>query len=208
MLLAAVLTAGCAFGGEDPCEGVTCSGLGSCMIEGATATCDCNEGYQAQGLECVKAAGHAQTLSTALESSSTHSTFLNFRTNKAGQTAAEVGADANDYDLKMSEPTTETMSLSLGPSATAINLGATKTFHEVAEAPADGYQPEADQPVGTSFHSSGSCPVGYVMTKNIYVLKLVDGSYAKFEVLNAKQGISDIQYFRQPDLSRNLFTEP
>ncbi len=38
----------------DPCNGVDCSGHGECVvIDGNTAACDCEEGFEADGLECV-----------------------------------------------------------------------------------------------------------------------------------------------------------
>ena len=37
----------------DPCEGVTCSGFGTCEVVGGQAQCNCQQGYHAQGLECV-----------------------------------------------------------------------------------------------------------------------------------------------------------
>jgi hypothetical protein len=38
----------------DPCEGVTCSGHGSCVPDGeGAAACDCETGYLPEGLECV-----------------------------------------------------------------------------------------------------------------------------------------------------------
>jgi len=37
----------------DPCEGVTCSGHGRCFTDRGTAVCVCDDGYRADGLECV-----------------------------------------------------------------------------------------------------------------------------------------------------------
>ena len=37
----------------DPCEGVTCSGQGTCVVNGTSATCDCNPGYEPVGLTCA-----------------------------------------------------------------------------------------------------------------------------------------------------------
>ncbi len=39
--------------GADPCEGVDCSGHGTCEVQDGQASCRCEEGYHAQGLECV-----------------------------------------------------------------------------------------------------------------------------------------------------------
>ena len=37
----------------DVCQGVTCSGHGTCMDDNGTAVCNCDTGYHAQGLNCV-----------------------------------------------------------------------------------------------------------------------------------------------------------
>ena len=39
--------------GSAPCDGVTCSGHGTCRVSGGQAECVCDPGYHAQGLECV-----------------------------------------------------------------------------------------------------------------------------------------------------------
>ncbi len=40
-------------GGQDPCEGVDCSGHGTCHVQDGQAVCDCEDGFLAQGLSCV-----------------------------------------------------------------------------------------------------------------------------------------------------------
>lgn len=42
-------------GGVDLCEGVTCSGHGTCFSSGADAICVCEAGYQSSGLSCIPA---------------------------------------------------------------------------------------------------------------------------------------------------------
>ncbi len=37
----------------DPCEGVTCSGHGTCQVTGGQAECICDPGYHPENLECV-----------------------------------------------------------------------------------------------------------------------------------------------------------
>ena len=37
----------------DPCFGVTCTGHGTCVVQDDAASCDCDQGYHAQGLECL-----------------------------------------------------------------------------------------------------------------------------------------------------------
>lgn len=38
---------------QNPCQGVTCSGHGECQVVGGQAACDCDNGYHAEGLDCV-----------------------------------------------------------------------------------------------------------------------------------------------------------
>ncbi|MBN2495613.1 MAG: hypothetical protein JXR96_13550 [Deltaproteobacteria bacterium] len=40
--------------GSDPCEGISCSGHGTCVIEPGGPRCDCQPGYHAEGLACVE----------------------------------------------------------------------------------------------------------------------------------------------------------
>ncbi|MBI5477335.1 MAG: hypothetical protein HY906_00680 [Deltaproteobacteria bacterium] len=52
LLVAALLVAsGC--GGGDACEGVACSGQGTCVVSAGSAACLCDPGYVADGLACV-----------------------------------------------------------------------------------------------------------------------------------------------------------
>lgn len=37
----------------DPCEGVSCSGHGTCTAVGTTASCTCEPGFEADGLQCL-----------------------------------------------------------------------------------------------------------------------------------------------------------
>ena len=48
----------CGGGGssDDPCDGVTCSFHGTCVVEGGTARCDCAPGFEEEGLACVESA--------------------------------------------------------------------------------------------------------------------------------------------------------
>ena len=50
-----VLGLSCGDEGNDlnPCDGVVCSGHGTCVEAGANATCDCDDDYHADGLECI-----------------------------------------------------------------------------------------------------------------------------------------------------------
>ena len=40
-------------GGADPCDGVTCSGQGECLVAAGAAVCDCNSGFHRDALACV-----------------------------------------------------------------------------------------------------------------------------------------------------------
>jgi hypothetical protein len=37
----------------DPCEDVTCSGHGTCVVDKGNPTCQCDPGYHPEGLECL-----------------------------------------------------------------------------------------------------------------------------------------------------------
>ena len=37
-----------------PCEGVDCSGHGTCELEGGQSVCNCDPGYHAEGLDCLE----------------------------------------------------------------------------------------------------------------------------------------------------------
>ena len=63
-VILAVVAAGCGDGGvevDDPCDGVSCSGHGSCTSASGSAECVCEQGYHAEGLGCS-----LPTLSTEL----------------------------------------------------------------------------------------------------------------------------------------------
>lgn len=70
-LLAAVLLASVACGGGGggegeapppqlgPCAGVTCSGHGTCHVEGTLPACSCEAGYHDSALDCVPTSGRS-----------------------------------------------------------------------------------------------------------------------------------------------------
>ena len=47
---------------SNPCEGVTCSGHGTCEVVGDQATCNCDSGYHAQGLNCMEDTGISKNM--------------------------------------------------------------------------------------------------------------------------------------------------
>ena len=52
--LAALLTLSCGGNGDsDLCKDITCSGHGNCQVEDDQALCDCNDGFVADGLDCI-----------------------------------------------------------------------------------------------------------------------------------------------------------
>lgn len=126
-----------------------------------------------------------------------------------------VGKEATAFDLYCThgDPVDKLPHLELGPGVSAQNLGNTTTFHAVTTAPTTGYA--SDDPtkgvfvIGSSWRSGGSGTTGFVMTKNIYALKLADGTYAKIEVLSAKGGEVHILAYRQPKAGNtDLTTTP
>lgn len=126
-----------------------------------------------------------------------------------------VGKEATVWDLYMAhnDPVDQLPHLELGPGVTAQNLGNSTTFHAVETAPTSGYT--ADDPsaktyvIGSSWRNGGSGTTGFIMTKNIYALKLADGTYAKIEVLSAKSGeVHVLAYQQATPGDTNLKTAP
>lgn len=93
--------------------------------------------------------------------------------------------------------------ITLGEGVEAINLGSDQTFVEVVEAPDTGYQDDPDL-IGDSWRTGGAGETGYVMSENVYVLKLQDGTYAKLAVTSAKAGAITLDAFHQADGSTDL----
>lgn len=55
ILLLALLSSGCKSAPSPAlCAGITCSGQGQCLVQSGQAACDCNRGYHAEGLKCLK----------------------------------------------------------------------------------------------------------------------------------------------------------
>jgi hypothetical protein len=52
LIAASLIFSGC-FAQADPCEGVTCSGHGTCVATGGQAACECEQNYHAEALNCV-----------------------------------------------------------------------------------------------------------------------------------------------------------
>ena len=120
---------------------------------------------------------------------------------------------ADDYDLYVAH--TDGPTFELGSHVQAINLGNEQGYHEIEELPLEGYAADAEDlselVIGTSYRSGGSGSTGFIMSENIYALRLDHGeglySYAKIEVLQAMAGEVHVLAYHQPDGSTNVLTE-
>lgn len=120
------------------------------------------------------------------------------------------GKEATDFDLYMAHD--DGPNMYLGPGVTGQNLGDGTAYHQLDTAPDTGYVADdtggGKLVIGTSWRSGGSGTTGFTMNKNIYVVKLADGTYAKIEVLSAKAGEVHVLCYRQSDGTRNIKTTP
>jgi len=122
------------------------------------------------------------------------------------------GEQEEEYDLYMAHDAVDNgPNLKLGPGVTAVNLGSDTDYHAVTEAPASGYEADDDTNmdwvIGNSWRSGGEGSTGFIMSENVYVLKLADGTYAKIEVLSAKSGAVHVLCYHQPSGTRDITTE-
>lgn len=76
VLLALATAQGCAVGtftGPGSCDGITCSGHGTCAVVSGSAGCACDQDYEAQGLDCVRVChdadgdGHGERCTAGLD---------------------------------------------------------------------------------------------------------------------------------------------
>ncbi|MBW2702485.1 MAG: hypothetical protein JRF33_16820 [Deltaproteobacteria bacterium] len=198
------LLAACTFGGADTdlCAEVSCSGLGTCVDLGDRASCECNEGYVAEGLACVEqvSGGYAQILVADIHATEGEQPAINLRSMQTG--------DLDDFDFVLYEDERGEI-FELAEGVEGINMGSSLGFHDLIEAPDEGYAPDGlateEMCIGTSFQSGGSCHSGFTMSGNVYVLKLADGSFAKVEVISFFSGRSELRVYRQVD-GKNLET--
>ena len=120
---------------------------------------------------------------------------------------------AQDYDLYVAH--TDGPTFELGSHVQAINLGNEHGFHEIDELPPEGYAADGEDIseliIGTSYRSGGVGSTGYIMSENIYALRLDHGegvySYAKLEILQARAGVVHVLAYHQADGSTNVLTE-
>ena len=185
---------------EDP--DFVCSGHGE-WVDGA---CVCEEGYEQdpEDASVCRPEGSQHTDGVAVDVT----LLLHEDQVKLKLFSMQVlGAGATDFDLYMAHDGPGP-NFKLGPGVTAINLGADADYHEVSQAPADGYEADdSSYVIGTSFIAGGEGSTGYDMTENVYVLTLSDGTYAKVEVLSAVAGVVHVLCYHQPDGSRDLSTD-
>ncbi len=119
---------------------------------------------------------------------------------------------ASDYDIYVSHLSGPT--LELNDHVQAVDLGNAKGFDEIDEAPETGYASDGEgvenMVIGIGYRSGGTGSSGYIMTGNIYVLKIDNGTrgvtYAKIEVKQAMNGEVHVLAYWQPDGSRNIAT--
>jgi hypothetical protein len=123
-----------------------------------------------------------------------------------------VGMEATEWDLYMDHdaPADDGPNMKLGPGVTAQSLGSSEDYHAIDEAPVDDYL--ADDAgsevyvIGDTWRAGGAGATGVIMSENVYVVKLADGTYAKIEVLSAQSGEIHVLCYRQADGSRFIGT--
>jgi hypothetical protein len=99
--------------------------------------------------------------------------------------------------------------ITLGTEVNGVNMGNEQGYHDITEAPEEGYVGDDPEPlIGWGWKAGGSGSSGFDMTENVYVLALPDNTYAKVEVISANQGIVDILCYRQEDGSLDITTAP
>lgn len=95
-----------------------------------------------------------------------------------------------------------------GQQAEALN-SKVKDFHLVELAPSSGYRADGangDLVIGNTFYDGGNGWTGFQMTKDVFVFKTRTGKFAKLQILQARQGNVDLQFYIQKDHSNNLRT--
>jgi len=187
----------------------------NCIEEGAE---ECSGHGQLVGAECQCDQGYAQDpdnseVCLALGAATDVQLGLHNNQVKILLDAMEVvGMEATEWDLYMDHdaPADNGPNMKLGPNVTAQSLGSSQDYQAVDAAPAGGYL--ADDPgnqvyvIGDSWRAGGEGSTGFIMSENVYAVKLADGTYAKIEVLSAQSGEVHVLCFRQADGSRFIGT--
>jgi len=173
-----------------------------------SATADRGSAREKGAADQGSSAGTPTVLSTNIKSMVSYVDLASMKV--LAETSSEV--KAGTYDFYTTHVAASTPGLLLGAGVTAANLGNTQGYDDVTEAPASGYAKDdltaGTYAVGTTWWKEKD-PVNhsFVMSKNIYVLKLADGSYGKIEVLSAGQGTITLRCYHQPDKSTRLATK-
>ncbi|PIE17565.1 MAG: hypothetical protein CSA65_08440 [Proteobacteria bacterium] len=151
--------------------------------------------------------GTPTTLTTNIKSMVS---YVDLHTMKVhAQTDPEV--KSGEIEFYTTHLAAKTPGLLLHSDVGAINLGAAKSYDQVVEAPATGYVKD-DLQTGTYavgktwWTSKDEAKHVFVMSNNIYVLALPDGSFAKIQVMSAGSGKIVVRCFRQANGSRDLRT--
>lgn len=161
---------------------------------------DCNGHGQLVGSECQCDQGYAQDpddSQVCLAIGLATDVLLGLHNNQVKillATMEVVGMEATEWDLYMDHdaPADNGPNMKLGPGVTAQSLGSSQDYHAVDAAPAGGYL--ADDPgnevyvIGDTWRAGGEGATGFIMSEDVYAVKLADGTYAKIEVLSAQSG--------------------
>lgn len=84
---------------ESPCANQTCSGHGSCLAEEERAYCFCHDGYAAEGLSCVAAAGAVATTQGQGPLVATGDSIVRIARSEVGRDLPSVGHERQRYPL-------------------------------------------------------------------------------------------------------------
>ena len=178
-----------------------CSGHGQ-LVGGE---CQCDQGYAQDpddALTCL-VRGTATDVQLGLHSNQVKILLASMEV---------VGMEATEWDLYVDHdaPSDGGPNMKLGPGVTAQSLGSSQDYHAVDVAPVDGYLTDDTgneiYVIGDTWRAGGSGTTGFIMSENVYAVKLADGTYAKIEVLSAQSGVVHVLCYRQAGGSRFIGT--
>jgi hypothetical protein len=194
---------------QDPADAANCieESLEECGGHGQLvgAECQCDQGYgqDPDDAEACLARGTATDVQLGLHGNQVKIVLA---------TMEVVGLEATEWDLHVDHdaPADGGPNMKLGPGVTAQSLGSSQDYHAVDEAPAGGYQADDSgnevYVIGDTWRAGGSGTTGFIMSENVYAVKLADGTHAKIEVLSAQSGEVHVLCYRQADGSRFIGT--
>jgi len=208
LMLASILTAFCVFAGCDDNGNGEGTPDAANLIDGGDdvdARVEFDAGDDIDAGEEEPEPGEATLLKVFMHSDETKIYFMDM------EVISDAGAE--DYDIYVSHvdgPTFE-----MGAHVEGINLGNETGFHDIEEVPETGYEADGenleDLIIGISYRDGGSGTTGYIMTDNVYALKLDYGEegvkYAKIQVLQAMGGEVHVLAFLQTDGTRDVWTQ-